>query len=152
MQPRLLSRATFLLLPIVAAAISLAALATGCGNTPSGTDNTVDPTFSSIQEKVFKQSCSSSSCHSTLGGRGGLVLDSTTTYENLVNCVCSNTAAINAGLKRVVPGQPDSSFLMIKLTGPGIDEGEPMPYSNGKLNQQALDAIRTWIANGAPRN
>lgn len=41
---------------------------------------------------------------------------------------------------------------MIKLTGPGIDEGEPMPYSNGKLNQQALDAIRTWIANGAPRN
>ena len=51
----------------------------------------------------------------------------------------------------VVPGDPDNSFLMQKLTGPAADEGDQMPDRGSQLDAATLAAIRTWIANGAKR-
>jgi hypothetical protein len=132
------------------AALCISSLA-GCGGTVDPVV-TVQPTFTSIQQNVFARSCSSTSCHSTFSQRGALVLEPDKAYSNLVGVRPDNIAARNRGLFRVLPGTPDSSFLMIKLTGPGPDEGDRMPYSNDPLSQQAIDAIRTWIANGAKRD
>jgi hypothetical protein len=60
--------------------------------------------------------------------------------------------ALARKLPRVAAGKPDSSFLIVKLTGPGEGEGDRMPQGNNPLNAQAIEAIRTWIANGALRN
>ncbi len=51
-------------------------------------------------------------------------------------------------MKRVVPGQPDDSFLLIKL-GSADPPGARMPEGRPHLQQCDLDAIRAWITNGA---
>ena len=130
---------------------ALCLLQIGCSE-PTGTDDTIEPTFSSIEKNVFAKSCATSSCHGTLGQRGGLVLTGTGIYDNLVSARPENETARAKGLLRVAPGKPDSSFLIIKLTGPRADEGERMPVGNEPIDAKAIEAIRTWIANGAPRN
>jgi hypothetical protein len=52
-------------------------------------------------------------------------------------------------LLRVKPGDPDHSFLMIKLLGPRLDEGSRMPLIGSPLSSQQLDLIRSWILQGA---
>jgi hypothetical protein len=136
------------------AAIGLAAGSYGCGDPATSPDVKVDPTFTSIKANIFTKNCTTSSCHGTLGQRAGLVLEGTddVVYASLVNAAAANPVAETKGLVRVLPGKPDSSFLMIKLTGPGEGEGERMPYQNSSLNQGAIDAVRTWIANGAKKD
>lgn len=144
----LYSRLSFAILFAIIYPILLA----GCEESIVGSQASVQPTFASIQQNVFARSCASMSCHSTLSQRGGLVLEAGKAYANLVGVSSDNESAKAQGLKRVNPGKPDSSFLMIKLTGPGPGQGTQMPDGNDPLSQQAIGAIRTWIANGAPQN
>ena len=111
----------------------------------------IQPTYDDIVAKVFTSSCATRSCHGAEGGRGGLVLTADQAYANLVNVVADNDAAKAKGKKRVVPGDPDNSFLLQKLTGPATDEGDLMPDRGQPLDPAAIAAIRTWIANGAQR-
>src|SRR5438309_7953472 len=121
-----------------------AMLVAGCEN-PVTNSVHVDPTFTSIQQNVFARSCTfAGSCHAAFRP---LSLEAADAYNNLVGVRPDNLTALNKGLLRVFPGKPDSSFLLIKLTGPGPGEGDRMPHSNDPLSQQAIDAIRTWIAN-----
>jgi hypothetical protein len=124
----------------------------GCSKEPVSSLQ-IDPTYSSIRDKIFVGGgCATSSCHSNLSTRGGMVLEGDAAYDNLVGVVPDNLTAKNAGLLRVNPGKPDSSFLLIKLTGPREGEGERMPEDNDPLPEEAINAIRTWIANGAKRD
>lgn len=109
-------------------------------------------TFSSIQLNIFSKNCTTSSCHSTLGQRGNLVLEGSAAYDNLVNVLSDNSAARLKGLMRVAPGKPDSSFLLIKLIAPRQDEGDLMPLGSLGLTAGEIESIRTWIANGAKRD
>ena len=122
----------------------------GCSN--AATPDPVQATFSVIQAQILKPNCTTASCHSTLGQRGGLILDSAVAYNNLINVAPVNDAARAAGLKRVVPSKPDSSFLLIKLTGPRMGEGEQMPYAGVHLDEKSIASIRKWITEGALRN
>lgn len=55
-----------------------------------------------------------------------------------------------AGQTLVIPGDPDNSFLWIKLQGTqDTSEGDPMPPS-GTMGAAELDAVYTWILDGAP--
>src|SRR5205814_6809540 len=67
-------------------------------------------------EKVFNRSCASATCHGAAAS-GGLVLSRGTAYANLVGVPAANEAARDAGGMRVVPGDPDRSFLLDKLEG-----------------------------------
>jgi len=79
-----------------------------------------------IQKKIFDSTCATPSCH----GAG---------------------AASAAGLLRVAPGDPDHSYLLLKLEGTlAAGEGVPMPLVGGPLPASAIDTIRRWIAAGAP--
>jgi hypothetical protein len=73
------------------------------------------------------------------------MLDATHSYNLLVGVASQEVPSLN----RVKPGDPDSSYIIIKLTnGPGI-VGAQMPFGLPPLPQATIDAIRQWIANGA---
>lgn len=123
-----------------------------CSNSVAPATETIQPTYSSLKQNIFGPGCTTSSCHSFESMRGGLVLVGDTAYSFLVNQDCDNDVAFSKGLKRVKPGYPDSSFLYIKLTGPATGEGDRMPYNNSSLSPDQINAVRTWIANGAKRD
>jgi hypothetical protein len=55
-------------------------------------------------------------------------------------------------LTRVIPMDPDGSFLIQKLEGtPGII-GARMPADGFYLQQATVDVIRQWILDGALNN
>ena len=110
-------------------------------------------TYHEIQHHIFDKSCVNTACHGVLTNAGGLNLSYETSYQNLVGVVPRNPAAAAAGMKLVDPGTPDNSFLLTKLMGLTSPElGSRMPFAAGKLHDAKIDAIRTWIAEGAPRD
>jgi hypothetical protein len=120
------------------------------GPTPS-----LEPTFSSIQHDIFeapdatgRKNCTA--CHSSIGRTpsGGLTLDHDVAYDNIVR-VASNR---KAGAVRIVPGDPDNSYLVQKIEGaPGI-AGVRMPFGGPYLSDGQILILRRWIQIGAPRN
>ncbi|MDX1507918.1 MAG: Ig-like domain-containing protein, partial [Woeseiaceae bacterium] len=74
----------------------------------------------------------------------GLPLDAANSYQNLVMVASSQ----EAGLFRVNPGMPDTSYLINKLENTQTNGTGIMPPS-GMLPQQSIDTIRQWITDGA---
>jgi hypothetical protein len=106
-------------------------------------------TFATLERKIFATSCTTASCHGA-GAAAGLSLTPGLAYADLVGVSVSNEAAKARGALRVVPGDPDASFLLLKLTGSlGPDEGDAMPMG-GSLPDAKTDLVRRWIAAGAP--
>ena len=112
----------------------------------------VRSTFEAIQDHIFNESCISSSCHSSAWAAAGLSLEPDVAYEQLVGRVPQNAKAREEGMLLVKAGDPGKSFLMTKLTGSGVGYGDRMPRSYSSLSGVAIDAIRAWIAAGAPRD
>ncbi|MBI5216517.1 MAG: hypothetical protein HY960_12270 [Ignavibacteriae bacterium] len=108
---------------------------------------TIQPKLSSIQTEIFDKSCGTSSCHG--GSAGGLNLQNGNSYSQLVNVQSNNDGAHTPSFRRVLPGKPDSSFLIIKLTNPNSSQGNLMPQGSSALSQEKINAIRQWITNGA---
>lgn len=55
-------------------------------------------------------------------------------------------------LKRVAPGDPDGSYLVMKLAGTHIEHGgsgTTMPFGAPPLSPQEIADIRHWIKEGA---
>ena len=101
------------------------------------------PTFSEIQANVFTPSCATSNCHAGAVLGGGLDLTSASSYSMLVGVMSTQSA----GVQRVNPGNPNTSYLVQKLEGPGAT-GNRMPPS-GALAQADITTIRQWISDGA---
>lgn len=138
------------LLAAMAAAGCDEKLSSVAGPTPS-----LQPTFSSIQRDIFEGADSSGrsacvSCH-TAGSRtaGGLILDHEVAYDQCVNA----PSRAKAGAIRVIPGDPENSYMIHKLEGtPGI-AGKRMPLNGPPfLTDGQILIIKRWIAIGAPRN
>lgn len=105
----------------------------------------MQPTLSSIQANVFTPSCAKSGCHDTASVQAGLNLDAGFSWAALFNIPSSQDAM----RIRVIPLDPDGSFLIQKLEGtPGII-GARMPADGNYLQQATIDVIRQWIMNGA---
>ncbi len=118
------------------------------GETEQG-DNS---TYHDIQDNIFDKSCANSACHASPQNSADLNLTYGQSYHDLVNRVPRNAAAAAAGMKLIDPGNPDNSFLLTKLMGPEAPEfGGRMPFGMGPLHKGKIDAIRTWIAAGAPQ-
>lgn len=114
------------------------------------------PTFSSIQSNIFNQSDSSGrlacvQCHTDQGRTAagpGLVLLEGRSYQQLIG----QPSVGRPGATKVIPGDPDNSYLIRKLEGRDIT-GERMPRSNGPyLTEGQIRVIRQWILDGAPNN
>jgi len=115
----------------------------------------LQPTFASIQRDVFEAADSSgrrncTACHSSVGRTpsGGMSLDHDVAYDSIVRVASSR----KAGAVRIVPGDPDSSYLVQKVEGaPGI-AGVRMPQGGPYLSDGQILILRRWIQLGAPRN
>jgi hypothetical protein len=136
---------------LVSAAVSVAACDERLTDLTGPTQN-LTPTFSSIQRDIFESSDSSgrpdcTSCHNTQLARfnGGLDLTHAAAYSNLLNAASSD----KPGAVRVIPGDPENSYLIHKLEGrPGI-VGQRMPISGPFLSPGQIAVIRRWIELGA---
>jgi hypothetical protein len=102
------------------------------------------PTLASIQANVFTPSCAVAGCHGGAAAQRGLRLDPGYSAASLINV----SSPVDSSLVRVVPGQPDASFLVQKLEGTQT-LGDRMPQGGPYLPQSLVDDIRLWIANGA---
>jgi hypothetical protein len=80
---------------------------------------------------------------------GDLVLEEGQAFGELVGVAPFHANARAAGLVRVAPGEPDGSFLVIKVEGPPLELGFRMPLVGDPLSAEEIRAIRDWIAAGA---
>jgi hypothetical protein len=104
-----------------------------------------------IQKKIFDSTCATPSCHGGGVASADLDLSDGAAYANLVDVPVTNEGAKALHLLRVAPGDPDDSFLVLKLEGKlAAGEGVQMPLVGGPLPAAAIDTIRRWIAAGAP--
>ena len=111
------------------------------GGTSSGGAVTAD--FQSIQDNVFTPICSK--CHIGASAPEGLQLDAAHSYNLLVGV----PSAEDGGLDRVKPGDPDHSYMVLKIEGAAGIVGGQMPLGETPLPQATIDAIRQWITDGA---
>ncbi len=114
--------------------------------------------YTDIQTQVFLAHCGNGgfggrTCHLRQPPEGGLDLTAANSYAKLINV----TAFIAPGLKRVQPGDPQHSFLWLKLTDKlTVTQGNPMPFQTGGkadlISSDLLALVEKWIYEGAPNN
>lgn len=85
-------------------------------------------------QPVFNLSCSFSGCHDAATRAGGLAL---TSYIDLF---------MRGGL--IIPGNPDASLLVQMLQGKQFHP----PTFQGRINQNHVNGIATWVREGAKNN
>jgi hypothetical protein len=140
----------------VAAAVGSASCDEKLSSITGPTPN-LEATFSSIQREIFTTTDSAgraacSNCHTTAGGRNppvGMDLGSPNAHAQIVNVA----AVGKPGAIRVIPGDPDNSYLIHKLEGRTDIAGLRMPRSGPPyLTEGQIRVIRRWIELGDPNN
>jgi hypothetical protein len=107
------------------------------------------PRLSELVETLFVPTCVLGRCHTTSVPAGEL---SFTGRRVSVHAALVNAASSEQPQRmRVVPYDPDASYLMEKLTSAQPAVGTSMPPM-GPLPQDYIDRIRAWIAAGALDN
>jgi hypothetical protein len=121
------------------------------GPTPS-----LEPTFASVQKEIFESTDAAGrtacvNCHTNTGRNpsGGLNLNHDVAYDQIVNVPSrGKPAAI-----RVIPGDPENSYLVHKIEGLPDIVGRRMPFTGPPfLTDGQILILKRWIANGAARN
>ena len=143
-------------------AMLIVALATGCstsdgpagpsdgggdgGGNGGGRQIEDNPSFASTIQEIFeRRGCTASSCHGAARS-GALDLTLGNAYDNLVG-----VQAAGEPIVRVIPGDADNSYLVIKLEG-RQSFGVRMPNSGTPLDNIDLTNIKNWINQGASNN
>jgi hypothetical protein len=120
--------------------------------------------FSEVQA-IFTRTCAMPACHGRGpnggGGSGGLFLtDGVTSHSSMVDRPSDQVSSV----RLVVPGDPDNSYLVMKVEGtmrsrlpvqcavsPGRNPcGVQMPQLAAPLTTAERTLIRNWILAGAP--
>jgi hypothetical protein len=107
-------------------------------------------TYSALYEQVLRPSCSG--CHNAaapVGGTSFFIEDSVKTYATLLG-ISGSGPSESGGMPYVTKNAPAQSFLLLKLKG-DPSAGTRMPPT-GMLPQSTIDAVETWIAQGANQN
>ena len=128
----------------------------GCGTVKSPTEPPSDPgtgtaalTFSQIQAQILTPTCAKAGCHASSSAEAGLVLEARQAYGNLVGRASSQ----RSDLARVQPGDPERSYLILKLRGDPSITGLRMPQDGPPfLTSEQIGGIAAWIRAGAPNN
>lgn len=115
--------------------LALFAVAAGCAPAPP---------LSDVEQKIFTRGCMFSSCHSASASPAGGLSLAGSTYEKLVNA----KSTLAPEKLRVVPFDPDASFLYEKIAQDKPSAGKRMPPGQ-PLPEDEIAMIRAWIAGGA---
>ena len=119
----------------------------------AGPSPNLEPTFSSIQREILEARdaagrAACTECHTDLGRTpsGGQNLRHDVAYGNLVNV----QARGKPGAIRVIPGDPENSYIVQKLEGRDGIVGERMPRTGGPyLTPGQMTILKRWIELGA---
>jgi hypothetical protein len=139
--------------PTIISLVVLVGTCAGCDERlrdVAGPTPDLQPTFASIQQHVFNAPDSSGrpgciSCHNATGARfNGLSLAEGVSYVSLVGVASTS----RPGAVRVVPGNPDASYLLNKVLGTDI-VGDRMPRLGPYLTDGQIRILRRWIELGA---
>ena len=121
----------------------------------AGPTPNLEPTFAAIQRDVFEAADSAGrraciACHTDVGRTpaAGLNLTHDVAYSQIVNVVSARKAAA----VRIVPGNPDGSYLVQKIEGRSDIVGVRMPINGPYLTDGQVLILRRWIEQGAQRN
>lgn len=132
---------------------ALALLLAGCGTVKTPTEPPPAApgaqafTFTQLQTQFFTPICAKAGCHAAGSSPSGLVLEAGQSYANLVG-----HPAAESPLARVSPGNPDASYIILKLRGDPSITGERMPLGGPYLTAEQIEGIAAWIRAGAPNN
>ena len=105
--------------------------------------SSITPTFSEIQTNIFNQSCALSGCHVSGSVSPNL---SGVSYLNIVS------KSSSTGMDYIEPGDPDKSYLLLKVLGSNSISGSRMPLNSSPLTDSKLQALTDWILDGAENN
>lgn len=130
----------------VLAIIGVALASLNCASNGNETQS-IEPRLSVIEQQILQPSCTFSSCHGTESPKAGLSLTGST-HGQLVNQPSSQVE----GRLRVIPSDPDRSYLLEKLVDEIPTAGSRMPYTSSPLPEEKILAIRRWIELGAPND
>jgi hypothetical protein len=103
------------------------------------------PTFDNVYKNTIKVSCGvdDNSCHSTAGHQGGLSFQE---GEMQAYTALMQSSGLDPSRKRVVPGDPACSLLIVRTEGVGKDYQMP---KGDPLTPQARCALVQWVEAGA---
>lgn len=132
-----------------AALLGLALLLTACGGDGVIVEEPTPPppsapTLTFLQDEIFTPRCAFVGCHGPFPNLGLSLLQGHA-HASLVNVVSAELAP----MLRVRPGDPDNSYLVLKLEGDPRIVAERMPYGGPYLSVSEIQAVRDWIAAGA---
>ena len=125
--------------------LALGLLSVAC--VPNAECTTTQVSFSKCVAPLLLANCSGGGCHGGDTPEFGLQLERDI-YKNIVGV----NSAQGFPLKQIEPGDPDGSYLYLKLIQDNPKGGARMPLERGILWPEQLEAIRTWIAEGAKDN
>jgi hypothetical protein len=98
-----------------------------------------------VQRELFDRRCVTD-CHEAVNAAAALQLTRGRSHGNLVN---QRSQQIASQL-RVIPGDPEGSYLVKKLAGAVGAAGDQMPKFAPPRPQSEIDWVRAWITRGAP--
>ena len=119
----------------------------GCGGDdstvgPDGEGELTEATLAQVSE-VFAVSCALSGCHSGGQPEAGLSLEGD---------FAARIVGVDSGQRSdfllVDPGNPDGSYLLMKVRGDDEIISQQMP-PGAPLSAEQVEIIRAWIASGA---
>jgi hypothetical protein len=103
-------------------------------------------TYESVALDFLEPYCAD--CHTGPSASEALDLTFERAYDDMVDV----PAIQRSDLDLVEPGDPDASYLIIKMEGGPEMVGRIMPRGRAARPQSEIDVIRDWIASGAPRD
>lgn len=117
---------------------------------PNAVCSQTNVSFATCVKPILISNCSGSGCHGTEGFQ--FIQLEKDTYESIVGGKDGIPSGQAFPLKQIEPGNPDKSYLYLKITQDKPQLGARMPLDRAPLWIEQREAIRTWIAEGAKNN
>jgi hypothetical protein len=99
-------------------------------------------------QPIFDASCTSSNCHDAASPAAELALTAGASHPELVGVPADQCSE----LLLVAPGMAQQSYLVQKLTGLDLCNGNQMPKQLVALPWVEAATITRWICSGAPND
>ncbi|MCB9637955.1 MAG: hypothetical protein H6727_03510 [Myxococcales bacterium] len=117
---------------------------------PNAECSDTNVSFSKCVQPILVSNCSGSGCHGAEGFQ--LIQLEKDTHQSIVGGTDGVSSGQNFPMKQIAPGDPDNSYLYLKISQEKPKVGARMPLDRAPLYANQLEAIRTWIAEGAKNN
>ena len=125
----------------------------GLDGTPPD-ENSDDPqptetvTLSQLSAEIFTPRCATIGCHAGGAPAGNQSLEADKIASEIIGVPSDG----KPDETRIVPGDPDNSYLLKKLRGVDGIFGAQMPLSGGSLTEDEISRIAQWVEDGAKAN